>query len=116
MSPPEAGGGSIDYWAIRKTDIISEIGEETIFTNPIYYNDPKIVVRDADGFVNYIQVKKENRGKLNTSGFDLALNWRGETSSIGRLRCERLRHLDHRIQIPDRPALTAGGRPEQVPR
>ena len=80
----KAWSGSVDYWAIRKTDIISEIGEETIFTNPVYYNDPKIVVRDGDGFVDYIQVKKENRGKLNTSGFDLALNWRGEASSLGR--------------------------------
>ncbi|MFY7866731.1 TonB-dependent receptor [Roseateles sp.] len=84
FEPSRTWSGSIDYWAIRKTDIISEIGEETIFTNPVYYNDPKIVVRDSGGFVNYIQVKKENRGKLNTSGVDLAINWRGEASSLGR--------------------------------
>ena len=75
--------GSIDFWRIRKTDIISEIGEETIFTNPVYYNDPAIVHRSG-GFVDYVSVKKENRGNLNTAGFDVALNWRGEATAIGR--------------------------------
>jgi len=83
FEPSRNFNGSIDYWAIRKSDIISEIGEETIFTNPIYYNDPTIVNRSG-GFVNFIAVKKENRGKLNTSGLDVAANWRGEASDIGR--------------------------------
>jgi iron complex outermembrane receptor protein len=47
------------------------------------YNDPKVVARDADGFVDFITVKKENRGKLNTSGFDVSLNWRGEAAAWG---------------------------------
>lgn len=84
FEPNASWSGSIDYWMIRKTDIISEIGEQTVFDNPVYYNDPKIVVRDSDGYVSYLQFKKENRGKLNTSGFDLALNWRGENSANGR--------------------------------
>lgn len=84
FEPNKNWNGSVDYWKIRKTDIISEIGEQTVFDNPVYYNDPKIVVRDSDGAVSYLQFKKENRGKLNTSGFDLALNWHGDTSSIGR--------------------------------
>jgi iron complex outermembrane receptor protein len=75
--------GSLDYWTIRKSDIISQIGEETIFTTPALYNDPKVVARDADGFVDFITVKKENRGKLNTSGFDVSLNWRGEATAWG---------------------------------
>jgi iron complex outermembrane receptor protein len=84
VEPNKNWNGSVDYWVIRKTDIISEIGEQTVFDNPVYYNDPKIVVRDTDGAVSYLQFKKENRGKLNTSGFDLALNWHGDASSIGR--------------------------------
>jgi iron complex outermembrane receptor protein len=84
FEPNQNWNGSVDYWMIRKTDIISEIGEQTVFDNPVYYKDPKIVVRDADGFVSYLQFKKENRGKLNTSGFDLALNWRGDATSAGR--------------------------------
>jgi iron complex outermembrane receptor protein len=84
FEPSRAFSASLDYWMIRKTDIISEIGEETIFTNPVYYNDPAIVVRFSDGFVNFINVKKENRGKLNTAGLDVALQWRGGETGYGR--------------------------------
>jgi iron complex outermembrane receptor protein len=84
FEPSRNWTGSVDYWAIRKTDIISEIGEETIFREPVYYNNKNIVIRDADGFVTYLEVQKQNRGKLNTSGLDLALNWRGDTSAMGR--------------------------------
>jgi len=84
LEPNQNWNGSIDYWMIRKTDIISEIGEQTVFDNPVYYNNPNIVVRDSDGVVSYLKFKKENRGKLNTSGFDLALNWRGDATAYGR--------------------------------
>jgi len=84
FQPNKNWDGSLDYWIIRKTDIISEIGEQTVFDNPVYYNDPNIVVRDEDGVISFLQFKKENRGKLNTSGLDIALNWRSDASSIGR--------------------------------
>ena len=82
--PTPNWSGSLDLWSIRKTDIISEIGEETIFSNPTYYNDPAIVSRDAGGFINVITVKKENRGKLNTSGLDVAVRWVGDSGPYGR--------------------------------
>jgi iron complex outermembrane receptor protein len=84
FEPTRNWNGSLDFWSIRKTDIISEIGEETIFSNPTYYNDPAIVNRDTGGFINFITVKKENRGKLNTSGVDLALRWTGDSGALGR--------------------------------
>jgi iron complex outermembrane receptor protein len=84
FEPSRNWNGSVDFWAIRKTDIISEIGEETIFSNPTYYNNPSIVARFSDGFVDVISVKKENRGKLNTAGLDLALRWRGDNGAYGR--------------------------------
>jgi len=84
LQPNNNWNGSLDYWIIRKTDIISEIGEQTVFDNPVYYNDPNIVVRDEDGNVSFLQFKKENRGKLNTAGFDIALNWRSDATSMGR--------------------------------
>lgn len=84
FEPSRSFGGSVDYWTIRKSDIISEIGEETIFANPVYYNDPAIVRRFSDGFVDVITVRKENRGRLNTSGFDIALNVRGQPGAWGR--------------------------------
>ena len=84
FEPSREWNGSIDYWSIRKTDTISEIGEETIFSNAIFYNDPSIVRRLASGAVDFITVRKENRGKLNTSGLDVAVNWRGGETGIGR--------------------------------
>ncbi|MCE2988904.1 MAG: TonB-dependent receptor [Burkholderiales bacterium] len=88
FEPSRNWSGSVDYWTIRKTDIISEIGEETIFSNPTYYNNSSIVSRFSDGFVNVITVQKENRGKLNTAGLDLALRWRGENGAYGRFGAE----------------------------
>lgn len=84
LQPNKNWNGSLDYWIIRKTDIISEIGEQTVFDNPVYYNDPNIVVRDEDGVVSFLQFKKENRGKLNTAGLDIDLNWHGDATSMGR--------------------------------
>ena len=84
FEPSRNWNGSVDFWSIRKTDIISEIGEETIFSNPTYYNNPAIVSRDSGGFVNVITVKKENRGKLNTAGLDVAMRWRGDSGPYGR--------------------------------
>jgi len=84
FEPSRNWSAGLDFWTIRKTDIISEIGEETIFTNPVYFNNPAIVVRFDDGFVNYVNVKKENRGQLNTSGLDVSLAWRGEPGAFGR--------------------------------
>jgi len=84
FEPSARWNGSLDYWAIRKTDIISEIGEETIFTNAVYYNDPAIVRRFSDGVVDTVVVKKENRGKLDTRGVDLSMTWRGDATAYGR--------------------------------
>ena len=84
FEPSRNINGSVDFWSIKKSDIISEIGEETIFSNPVYYNDPKIVKRTSGGFVDYISVQKENRGELNTSGVDVSLSWRGEAGAYGR--------------------------------
>ncbi len=84
FEPSRNWNGSVDFWSIRKTDIISEIGEETIFNNPTYYNNQAIVSRFSDGFVNVITVKKENRGKLNTAGLDVAARWRGDNGPYGR--------------------------------
>jgi iron complex outermembrane receptor protein len=84
FEPTRAWTLAMDYWSIRKSDIISEIGEETIFTNPVYYNDPSIVRRFSDGFVDVVTVRKENRGELKTSGLDLSVGWRGANSAAGR--------------------------------
>jgi iron complex outermembrane recepter protein len=110
FEPAREWNASVDYWAIRKTDIISEIGEETIFTNPVYYNDPSIVRRFSDGFVDVITVKKENRGKLNTAGVDLSLGWRGESGPLGRFgaRIDGTLVTEYKFQTDPRSPLVDG--------
>ncbi len=110
FEPTRDISASLDFWSIRKTDIISEIGEETIFTNPVYFNDPAIVVRFSDGFVNFVNVKKENRGRLNTAGLDLGLNWRGQAGDWGRFGAGLNGTLvtDYKFNTDPRSALVDG--------
>jgi iron complex outermembrane receptor protein len=73
---------SVDYWNIKKKDVISDLYEKTILANPTRY--AAYITRDpVDGFPTVL-LKKENQGKLNTSGLDLEASWRGATTSVGR--------------------------------
>jgi iron complex outermembrane recepter protein len=74
---------SIDYWNIEKRDVISTLGEQVIIENPAAYNG-KYIQRDEDGFISNILLMKENQGKLRTSGFDIAGDWRSERGPWGR--------------------------------
>lgn len=72
-----------DYWSIRKSDVISTLGEQIIVENPAKYNG-KYIQRDADGYITSILLQKENQGRLTTSGLDLSADYRGPASDIGR--------------------------------
>jgi iron complex outermembrane receptor protein len=74
---------TVDYWDIRKTDVISTLGEQIIVDNPAKYNG-KYIQRDADGYITSILLQKENQGRLNTSGIDLGVDYRGVQSAMGR--------------------------------
>jgi iron complex outermembrane receptor protein len=74
---------SIDYWNIEKKDVISTLGEQVIIENPEAYNG-KYIQRDEDGFISNILLMKENQGRLKTSGFDIAGDWRTERGAWGR--------------------------------
>ena len=73
---------SVDYWDIRKSDVISDIGIQTIINNQTKYK--RLITKDADGFITNIDLRKENQGGLKTSGLDLEASWRGETTGYGR--------------------------------
>ncbi len=82
----DAGAGlsfSADYWNIRKSDVISTLGEQIIVDNPAKYNG-KYIQRDADGFITNILLQKENQGKLNTAGLDLGYDYKGAQTGVGR--------------------------------
>jgi iron complex outermembrane recepter protein len=74
---------NVDYWRIRKTDVISTIGEQSIINNPARYNG-NLIQRDSSGFITDIILRKENQGALNTDGLDFGVNWRGPKTSVGR--------------------------------
>ena len=74
---------SVDYWNIRKTDVISTLGEQIIIGNPVAYNGTYIQ-RDADGFITNVILKKENQGALDTAGLDFGADFRSDATDMGR--------------------------------
>ncbi|GAB2874995.1 TonB-dependent receptor [Pseudoduganella ginsengisoli] len=74
---------TVDYWNIRKSDVISTLGEQIIVDNPAKYNG-KYIQRDADGYITNILLQKENQGKLQTSGLDLGADYRSAPTPAGR--------------------------------
>jgi iron complex outermembrane receptor protein len=73
---------SLDYWNIKRTDLISEIGDDIILGNLAKYGN--LVHRDEDGLIDYIDLLKENRGAQQADGLDLAVTVRGVDTGIGR--------------------------------
>lgn len=74
---------ALDYWNITKKDVISTLGEQIIVESPEKYNT-RYIQRDRDGFISNILLQKENQGRLKTSGFDIAADWRGAVTPMGR--------------------------------
>ncbi|MDC8758657.1 TonB-dependent receptor [Janthinobacterium fluminis] len=73
---------SVDYWNIKKEDVISTLGEQIIVDSPDKYND-RYIKRDEDGYISSILLQKENQGVQKTSGLDLGLNYRGAAGRFG---------------------------------
>ncbi|MFL6708661.1 MAG: TonB-dependent receptor [Massilia sp.] len=74
---------SLDYWMIRKSDVISTLGEQIIIDNPAKYNGTYIT-RDEDGYITSILLQKENQGRLNTDGLDVGVESRNWDSPVGK--------------------------------
>jgi iron complex outermembrane receptor protein len=82
FEPVRGSNVSLDYWNIRKTDVISDLSGKTILENPDRY--AQYIVRDPfDDFPTLI-LRKENQGALRTSGVDVEANWRGDAGAAGR--------------------------------
>jgi iron complex outermembrane receptor protein len=73
---------SLDYWNIKRTDLIAEIGDDIILANPSKYGS--LVHRDEDGYIEYIDMFKENRGAQKAAGFDLTIDYKGVQTWAGR--------------------------------
>jgi iron complex outermembrane receptor protein len=82
LEPARNSSVSVDYWRIDKTDVISDLSGKTILENPTRYAD--YIVRDPFDDYPTLILRKENQGRLKTSGLDFEGNWKGEPGALGR--------------------------------
>ena len=90
---------SLDYWNIKKTDLISEIGDDVILANLDKYGglvhrysdvttDPNVAADceydPTDNSICYIELRKENRGAQKMSGLDLVVDFHDLRTSLGK--------------------------------
>ena len=82
LEPSQHWTFSADYWNIKRTDLISEIGDDIILGNLAKYGD--LVHRDEDNEIRYIELRKENRGAQKAAGIDLTADLHGVQTAWGR--------------------------------
>ena len=83
---------SIDYWKINKSNIIQTLSEEQLFSEFAHWSATNVVRGPVDpaytglpGPIVSVFLGNENLGDLRTSGYEIDLQWRGRTTSLGRL-------------------------------
>ena len=81
IQPSKNASMTVDYWNIERTDLISEIGDDIILGNLAKYGN--LVHRDEDGVIDYIELRKENRGAQKASGIDVILDYNGVRTWAG---------------------------------
>ena len=81
LEPQRGLNVSVDYWNIKKTDLISTIGVDSILAHLDKYGS--LVHRDEDGNIDHIDLVKDNRGGQKVSGLDLAIALSGLKSGFG---------------------------------
>lgn len=80
---------TLDYWHIEKKDQIGQVTGDAIMSDPgLYAQYSGRIVRDADGYIIYIDQPVENLGGLRTSGLDLSLRTRWSLAGLGRFGLE----------------------------
>ncbi|MGK5044023.1 TonB-dependent receptor [Janthinobacterium sp. GB1R12] len=82
LEPDQHWTFSVDYWNIKRTDLISEIGDDIILGNLAKYGN--LVHRNEDNEIDYIELRKENRGAQKASGIDITADLHGVKTAWGR--------------------------------
>ncbi|MFP5391288.1 MAG: TonB-dependent receptor domain-containing protein, partial [Gammaproteobacteria bacterium] len=82
IEPDKHWTASLDYWHIKRTNLISEIGDDIILANLNKYGN--LVHRDDEGYIDYIELHKENRGAQVASGLDLVVDLHRVDTAFGR--------------------------------
>lgn len=81
--PTSAFSSTIDYWSVRKTDVIKFAPETLIDTDPNYVE--KFITRDSDGYILNWALTAQNQGQETKSGIDINLAYRMKFETLGKL-------------------------------
>jgi len=118
MSPIDGLQVAIDYYDITITDAISSFSNEDIIeycynsdmpwgSNNTFCND---ISRDEEGNINGIMQRVYNVDEIETSGYDLAAEYRYDLGEYGRLKFKldytHVIGYSQTVQSPDGPATT----------
>lgn len=90
LEPAKLASVSVDYWRIKKRDVIT-YSEGAFFENPVFYS--KFITRAPvdpslpgfPGFIDSIDARPRNTATLDTSGLDLGLDVKLPAASWGKL-------------------------------
>ena len=81
--PLQAFSASVDYWSVRKTDVIKFAPETLIDTDPAFVE--KSITRDSDGYILNWALTAQNQGKETKSGIDVNLSYRLKFEQMGKV-------------------------------
>ncbi len=73
----------VDYWRVKKTDVIKFAPETLIDLDPNYVE--KFITRDSDGYIDHWTLSAQNQGTETKAGFDISLAQRASLGGMGRL-------------------------------
>ena len=92
VEPTESISTGLDYWHIRRTNTIAQLGDSTIFDNYAKYDGNLIIHKPVDntlgypGAIDYIVQTQSNLGEYKTDGIDLTFSAAAPRGEYGRFR------------------------------
>jgi iron complex outermembrane receptor protein len=91
LEPQNGLSMAVDYWNIRKSNLIGSLFPETIFDNFDLYGTTNIVRGPVDpnhpnlpGPIQSVILVQQNLGDLRTSGVDVDIAWKSPSTAYGR--------------------------------
>lgn len=81
--PAAAFSAGMDYWSVKKTDVIKFAPETLIDTDPAFVE--KSITRDSDGYITNWALTAQNQGSETKSGVDINLAHRLKLDGFGKL-------------------------------
>jgi iron complex outermembrane recepter protein len=82
--PNASFSAGVDFWTVRKTDVIKFAPETLFVLDPEYVE--KFIQRDADSVITNWELTAQNQGKETKTGFDINLIQRSNLGKYGKVR------------------------------